>query len=117
MVIWKLRSYLDQHNVSAYALLKATDLAPSTVYALARGDQTRVDLGVLDKVIGGLEALTGQAVTFDDLLTREAAEAEVEFPDGVPDDILERIKRFEAGKTTLRPWSEVDAEQRSKRGL
>ncbi len=70
---------------------------------------------MLDKVIGGLEALTGQAVTFDDLLAREAEETE--FPDGVPDDILERIKRFEAGKTTLRPWSEVDAEQRAKRVL
>lgn len=114
MVTWKWCDYLDQHNVSAYALLKATDLAPSTVYALARGDQTWVDLGVLDRVIGGLEALTGQAVTFDDLLTREA---EVEFPNGVPDDILERIKRFEAGKTTLYPWREVDAEQRAKRGL
>lgn len=115
MVTWKLRDYLDRHGVSAYALLKATDLAPSTVYALARGDQTRVDLGVLDKVIGGLEELTGQAVTFDDLLAREAEE--VEFPDGVPDDIRERIRRFEAGETTLRPWSEVDAEQRTKRGL
>ena len=115
MVTWKLRNYLDEHNVSAYALLKATDLAPSTVYALARGDQTRVDLGVLDKVIGGLEALTGRAVTFDDLLAREADE--VEFPDGVPDDIRERIRRFEAGETTLRPWSEVDAEQRAKRRL
>lgn len=71
MVMWKLRKYLDQHEVSAYALLKSTDLAPSTVYALARGDQGRVDLAVLDKVIGALEQLTGRQVKFDDLLERE----------------------------------------------
>lgn len=71
MVTWKLRDYLDTHEVSAYALLKSTDLAPSTVYALARGDQRRVDLAVLDKVIGALEQLTGEQVKFDDLLERE----------------------------------------------
>ena len=32
----------------------------------------RVDLVVLDKVITGLEQLTGQTVTFNDLLEREA---------------------------------------------
>ena len=72
MVTWKLRDYLDTHNVSAYALSKSTDLAPSTVYALARGDQGRVDLAVLDKVLAALEQLTGQTVTFNDLLEREA---------------------------------------------
>ena len=73
MVTWKLREYLDAHNVSAYALTKAVDLAPNTVYALARGDQSRLDLAVLDKVIAGLEQLTGQTVTFNDLLERSAA--------------------------------------------
>ncbi len=72
MVTWKLREYLDTHKVSAYALTKTADLAPNTVYALARGDQGRVDLAVLDKVITGLEQLTGQTVTFNDLLEREA---------------------------------------------
>lgn len=71
MVTWKLRDYLDAHEVSAYALLKTTDLAPSTVYALARGDQRRVDLAVLDKVITGLGQLTGKQVKFDDLLEHE----------------------------------------------
>lgn len=70
MVTWKLREYLDQHEVSAYALTKAADLAPNTVYALARGDQGRVDLVVLDKVIGALEQLTGQRVSVGDLLER-----------------------------------------------
>lgn len=117
MVTWKLRDYLDQHEVSAYALTKAADLAPNTVYALARGDQGRVDLAVLDKVIGALEQLTGQRVTFDDLLERETEEYEFGDDEPIPDDIRERIERFERGDVKLIPWSEVKAEQRAKRGL
>ena len=71
MVTWKLREYLDAHKVSAYALTKAADLAPNTVYALARGDQGRVDLTVLDKVLTALEQLTGERVSVCDLLERE----------------------------------------------
>jgi DNA-binding Xre family transcriptional regulator len=71
MVTWKLREYLDRHEVSAYALAQATDLAPSTVYALARGRQRRTDLDVLDKVIEALEQLTGERVSVCDLLERE----------------------------------------------
>ncbi len=116
MVTWKLRAYLDAHKVSAYALTKVADLAPNTVYALARGDQGRVDLTVLDKVITGLEQLTGQTVTFNDLLERnirddsEAAdESEYEFPDGVPDDIRERIEQFERSDKKGRPLREIAA--------
>lgn len=68
---WTLRKYLDDHQLSAYALTKAADLAPNTVYALARGDQGRLDLEVLDKVIGALEGLTGERVTVCDLLERQ----------------------------------------------
>lgn len=107
MVTWKLREYLDRHEVSAYALSKSTDLAPSTVYALARGDQGRVDLVVLDKVIGALEQLTGQRVSIGDLLERE--ESEYEFPDGVPDDIRERIKDFEQSDKKGTPLREIAA--------
>ena len=71
MVTWKLREYLDRHKVSAYAITKSTDLAPSTVYALARGDQGRVDLEVLDKVLTALDSLTGKRVSVCDLLERE----------------------------------------------
>lgn len=116
MVTWKLREYLDTHKVSAYALTKTADLAPNTVYALARGDQGRLDLVVLDKVISGLEQLTGQTVTFNDLLERDtqddgatANESEYEFPDGVPDDIRERIKQFEQSDKKGRPLRELAA--------
>ncbi len=122
MVTWKLRKYLDAHKVSAYALTKAADLAPNTVYALARGDQGRVDLTVLDKVITGLEQLTGQTVTFNDLLERDsqdggaaADESEYEFPDGVPDDIRERIEQFERGDKKGKTIEEIAAKHGVKR--
>lgn len=116
MVTWKLREYLDAHKVSAYALTKTADLAPNTVYALARGDQGRLDLVVLDKVISALEQLTGQTVTFNDLLERgtqddgaAADESEYEFPDGVPDDICERIEQFERSDKKGKPLREIAA--------
>ncbi len=122
MVTWKLREYLDTHKVSAYALTKTADLAPNTVYALARGDQGRVDLAVLDKVITGLEQLTGQTVTFNDLLERDsqdggaaADESEYEFPDGVPDDIRERIEQFERGDKKGKTLEEIAAKHGVKR--
>ena len=72
MVRWRLRQYLDEHDLSAYALTKAAALAPNTVYALARGDRGRVDLAVLEKVITGLEQLTGRRVELTDVLERVA---------------------------------------------
>ena len=115
MIKWRLRKYLDENDVSAYALTKAAALAPNTVYALARGDQGRIDLAVLDKVITGLEQLTGQTVTFNDLLEREIRDdaalddSEYEFPDGVPDDIRERIERFEQSDKKGTPLREIAA--------
>jgi transcriptional regulator with XRE-family HTH domain len=71
MVTWKLRKYLDAHNVSAYALAKTADTSPTTIYALARGSHERVSLVVLDKVLTALEQLTGERVSVCDLLERE----------------------------------------------
>ncbi len=71
MVKWRLREYLDENKLSAYALTKSAELAPNTVYALARGDQGRLDLEVLDKVMAALDGLTGKRVSVCDLLERE----------------------------------------------
>jgi transcriptional regulator with XRE-family HTH domain len=71
MVTWRLREYLNAHNVSAYALAKEADTSPTTIYALARGSHERVSLAVLDKVIEALEQLTGERVSVCDLLERE----------------------------------------------
>ena len=113
MLKWKLKDYLTRHNLSVYALTQTADVAPNTVYALARGEHERISLDVFDKVLAGLERLTGEPVGVADLLEREST----------PDDDLEvidvrdRIKRFESGEAKLIPWEQVKAEQRAKRGL
>lgn len=126
MLRWKLRNYLDEHKLSAYALTKVADVAPNTVYALARGDSERISLEVFDKVLVGLEKLTGHSVNVSDLLERSTPEelSERLTAAGVPytgdpetdavldenPDILERIHRYETGEATSRPLREVMAE-------
>lgn len=78
MIRWTLKNYLKEHGLSAYRLVEAAEVSPTTVYALARGTHERVSLEVLDKVLAGLETLTGKPAEISDLLERE--------PDPVPED-------------------------------
>lgn len=71
MIRWTLKDYLQQNELSAYRLVQAADVSPTTVYALARGTHERVSLEVLDKVLTALEHLTGKPVEIGDLLARE----------------------------------------------
>ena len=63
-----IRTYLEQHNATAYRLWKASGLPKNTAYALASGKTTRIDLDTLGKVVYGLEQITGQKITPNDLL-------------------------------------------------
>lgn len=65
-----LGTYLREHGISAYRLAQAAKgrVSRGSVYALARGDTTRVDLATLGAVITTLEELTGQEVGPGDLL-------------------------------------------------
>lgn len=122
----RLDNYLGSHDLTAYKLARATKgrAAQGSIYALARGDLKRLDLNTLAAVIDALEQLTGERVTFDDLLERvEPGQVELTAA-GVPytgdpetdavlndfPDILERIKKHEAGETTTKPLREVMAE-------
>lgn len=71
MIKWTLKEYLQAHDLSAYRLVQTAEVSPTTVYALARGTHERVSLEVLDKVLAGLEKLTGQPVEIGDLLERQ----------------------------------------------
>ncbi|MDL2342701.1 helix-turn-helix transcriptional regulator [Deinococcus sp. MIMF12] len=70
-VQFTLRQYLNTHGLSAYRLAQAARgrVSERTVYALARGEASRVDLGTLGAVITTLEELTGEPVSPGDLLT------------------------------------------------
>lgn len=104
MLRWKLRDYLDSHGLSAYALTRTADVAPNTVYALARGDSERVSLEVLDKVLAGLERLTGRPVGVADLLERDTDDLEAQMRAWEGAD-LSRLGEFEPYD-----WSGVDPE-------
>lgn len=129
---WKLNDLLDDAHVSVYALNQrlaeaGRSVSRNTLYRLASEQPERIDLEVAGRVLWGLEQLTGKHYTVTDLLEYDAAE--VEAPPrmtaaGVPftgdpetdavlndfPDILERIKKHEAGETTARPLREIMTE-------
>ena len=102
-----LDDYIEAHDLTAYKLAQKTEgqVARGSIYALARGDVKRLDLGTLSAVMGALEELTGERVTFDDLLERSSAETKAILEDHP--DIKERIARLERGEAKLIPWEEA----------
>jgi DNA-binding Xre family transcriptional regulator len=68
---WKLKSYLDEHDLTPHQLALEAKLSVNTVYPMARGRAERVSLRTLDKVAAALDKLTGQRVSMCDLLERE----------------------------------------------
>lgn len=66
-----LGNFLRAHGLTAYRLAAAGrgTVSRNTVYALARGEADRVDLGTLSKLAELLEELTGKRVTLGDLMT------------------------------------------------
>ena len=65
-----LSSFLERHAISAYSVVKETSgqLAPNTVYDLARKPARRIDLRTVGEVVNALERITGSPVTINDLL-------------------------------------------------
>jgi DNA-binding Xre family transcriptional regulator len=63
----RIKAYLEQRNMSAYALWKASGLPRNTVYSISQGKALRVDLETMGKLLFGLEKLTGETVEPNDL--------------------------------------------------
>ena len=117
MIQWKLSSLLAAHNLTAYRLAEEAKgiVNRNTVYSIARGQATRVDLGTLSGIIKTLERLTGHAVTPNDLLeiVEEPALKEMdsetrEWLDNTGADTLERIQALEKDVPAkkLKAWHE-----------
>ena len=73
MFRWTLRSTMDRHGVTRYALQQKTGLAMTTVRAMYDGTPTRVDLPVIDRVIAVLSEVTGQDIQLADVLEWQPA--------------------------------------------
>jgi DNA-binding Xre family transcriptional regulator len=67
-VKWRVKEFLDAHNRTPYALWKASGLSRNQTYAICNGEQDGLRFDGLAKLIRGLESLTGQTVTPNDLL-------------------------------------------------
>ena len=67
-VRWKVKDYLDAAGKTPYALWKASGLSRNQTYAICNGEQDGLRFDGLSKLILGLEKLTGQTVTPNDVL-------------------------------------------------
>ena len=75
---WKLADTLRRHHKSALALARASGLTKTTVYNILHNKSKAVELDTLGKLLVGLEALTGERMSFDDLLGRQAPSASLD---------------------------------------
>ena len=132
---WKLDDLLEREQVTVYALNQrlaeeGRSVSRTTLYRLASEQPERIDLEVAGRVLWGLEQLTGKHYDVSDLLEydfeadTQADETKRLTAAGIPytgddetdwwldnqPDILERIKRHEAGEVTTKPLREVMAE-------
>ncbi|CAM3264692.1 HTH cro/C1-type domain-containing protein [Deinococcus saxicola] len=68
MVIWKLKTTMDTHGVTRYALQQETKVAMNTLRGMYDGTTQRPDLEVLDKVIRALRGMTSKPIDLGDIL-------------------------------------------------
>ena len=67
-VRWKVRALLERHGLSTYRLWKESGLSMGAAYRLARGDTSSLNADTLDKAMGALQRLTGEALGVADLV-------------------------------------------------
>ena len=70
-VKWMLEATLRRYAKNSHALVQASGLAKTTVYSIVNGETTSVDLKTLEKLLLGLEQLTGEPMNIEDILKRE----------------------------------------------
>lgn len=104
---------MGRHRVKQAALAEAAGLRYATLNALYNGRSKGVDFDTLASILDGLHTLTGQTYTVADLLEYTPAEGDAEETAAVladHPDVLERVRRLEAGESKLIPWHSVKAE-------
>jgi hypothetical protein len=74
---WKLREFLEAHNITPYRLAQETagQLGMKSIYNLVKEPPPdRLRIRTFDVLIPALERLTGEAVQVSDLLDYERAQ-------------------------------------------
>lgn len=67
-VRWRLKDYLQEHDLTEEALVRASNLSPRLVHALTLEEAEQVQLETLAGLLGGLRTLTGTEVALSDVL-------------------------------------------------
>lgn len=68
---WTLAQTLQRRGVTTHALIKASGLAKGTVYDIVNGKSQGITLETVDKLLSGLEQLTGERLSVEAVLARE----------------------------------------------
>ena len=73
MIRWGLKDALDEYGITAYRLSEELrgKVSRNTIYAMARGDGSRVDLATLNAVLTTLHKLTGKSIGIETILIFE----------------------------------------------
>jgi predicted transcriptional regulator len=67
-VKWKVKEYLQAHNLTPYRFWLESGLAKGTAYRLVNGVTNNLNNTTLDATIRALRSLTGEPVTITDVL-------------------------------------------------
>ena len=67
-VRWKVKTFLDAHDITPYRLMKESGLAQGTVYRLVNDDTTGLNTETLNSVLDALSDLTGETLAVGDVL-------------------------------------------------
>lgn len=108
----KLNEVMGRHRIKQKQLAEAAHVRPAAINALYHGGRERVDIGQLAAVLDGLNALTGQRYTVNDLLEYKPDPGDADETAAIladHPDLLERVRKLEAGETRLVPIDEVAA--------
>ena len=71
---WTLAQTLQRRGVSTLALIKASGLSKGTVYDIVNGKSQGITLETVDKLLGGLERLTGERLSVEAVLARKGVD-------------------------------------------
>ena len=99
---WTLAHTLHKHGQTVSALARASGLSRSTLYALVNGKTQTVTLETLDKVIAGLEQITGLPMMLSHVMQRKPTVAD---PNMDPDIDPELLAQFAHAKPF--DWEEM----------
>lgn len=113
---WTLAQTLQKYGQKVPALVKASGVSRNTVYDIVNGKSQGMTLETVDKLLDGLERLTGQRMTIDAVLDRQHSR-EIDDPELLAQ--LHDLAPFDlaAVKATVPHWTPEEKDENRKQWL